>query len=87
MMFISKKPWQKNYEFFKGKLPSLMKKHEGKFALVQNKKIVDVFETEDQAEDYVKKEGFVPGSFLIQEITERVEYLTTLNTTYGGFYV
>jgi len=79
MMSPSKEPWLKNYEFFKAQLPSLMQTSEGKFALVRDERILNIFDTEELAREYIKKNNFILGSFLIQEITDRVEYISRLN--------
>ena len=78
MMFsFGKEPWLKNYEFFKKQLPALMKTNCGQFAVVHNKKILEIFVTEEQAMEYVEEQRLENGSFLVQEITERVEYISS----------
>jgi hypothetical protein len=36
---------EKNYEAFRGQLPSLMTSHRGKFALMRNEQIIEFFDT------------------------------------------
>ncbi|MDE0151367.1 MAG: hypothetical protein OXK80_02565 [Bdellovibrionales bacterium] len=79
MMCPSKESWLKNYEFFKTKLPSLIQKNEGKFAVVQNEKVIDIFDTEDLARQYIRDNNLIPGSFLVQEITNKIEYISRIN--------
>ena len=71
-----KEPWLENYEFFETQLPSLIKNHKGEFAIVKDKQIIHVFETIQEANEYVKKENLTLGTFLIQEITDRVHYIS-----------
>lgn len=56
-----------DYEFFVKRLPALLDRHEGQVALINQKKIVDYFDTMEAA---VKAgmEKFGPERFIAQEI-------------------
>ncbi|MBX6420560.1 MAG: hypothetical protein IRZ06_06090 [Nevskia sp.] len=57
-----------NYEAFKKKLPELLAKYPGKFALMRDENIVEIFDT---AADAAKagKALYADGRYSIQEIT------------------
>jgi hypothetical protein len=48
-----------NYEAFQRELPSIVKGHPGKFALMQNKQIVEYFDT--------ARDAYVAGKKIFQE--------------------
>ena len=56
-----------NFEVFQKKLPDLLKTHKGKFALMRDEKIIDVYDSLEKA----SKEGFSQFKderFSIQEV-------------------
>ncbi len=57
-----------NYEAFKRHLPDLLTRHHGKFALMRDEAVVEVFDT---ASDAVKtgRALFQDGKYSVQEIT------------------
>jgi len=59
---------QANYEAFKQHFPGLLLKHPGKFALMRDEKVVEVFDT---ASDAVKagRALFADARYSVQEIT------------------
>jgi len=62
-------PLEKELEFFEKNLPSWLKEHKGKFALVQGSSLVGLYLSADEA----LAEGarlFGNGSFLIRQILE-----------------
>ena len=68
----------KNYDYFTKKLPELMKEHLGKIAVVKDQKIVKVFDTVSEADQFVLDEKYQPGEFLIQEIDDTIHYVSRL---------
>ena len=69
---------KKDYAFFKSKLDELMKNNEGKFAIIKDEKILDIFDTEESAQEYIENKKLKLGTFLLQEITDRVEYISRM---------
>jgi hypothetical protein len=57
----------KENEFFISLLPELLKTDEGRFALVQDCKLIDIFNTRDEALQAGAKK-FELGTFLVKEI-------------------
>ena len=68
----------KNYDYFTKRLPELMKEHLGKIAVVKDQKIVKVFDTVPEADQFVLNEKYQPGEFLIQEINDTIHYVSRL---------
>jgi hypothetical protein len=61
---------QKNYDVFKTWLPSLIIKHGyGKYALIRQQKLINVFDTKEDALKAAELK-FDDGLFSIQEITD-----------------
>ena len=60
-----------NYEAFQDLLPELLKTHLGKFALLQEKELVETFDTARDAMIYGEK-AFPDGLFSIQQVTSLV---------------
>ena len=60
-----------NFKFFQKKLPALIKKHEGEFALLKDQKVINFFETSSKAMQYAKKH-ITDDMFSIQEVTDEV---------------
>ena len=69
---------KKDYAFFKSKLDELMKNDKGKFAVIKDEKILDIFDTEESAKEYIENKKLKLGTFLLQEITDRVEYISRM---------
>lgn len=61
----------KNYVVFKKLLPELLKTHSGKFALLRNEEVVELFDTARDAMIYGQKE-YPDGLFSIQHVTDTV---------------
>ena len=59
----------KNYEFFKTKLPELMKDHTGEYALIRHQKIIAYFPTISEAYWY-GRENYSDRIYSIQEIKD-----------------
>ncbi len=57
-----------NYEAFQKELPSIAKRHPGKFALMQNKQIIEYFDTARDAYAAGKKIFEENRLFSIQEV-------------------
>ncbi|MGI9549117.1 MAG: hypothetical protein ACR2M7_03985 [Bdellovibrionales bacterium] len=76
---MSKEPWRKNYDFFLSQKEKLMVEHKSKFALVKDEKIIGIFETTEDADKYIEQKNLEPGTFLVQEITNRVECISRIN--------
>ena len=60
----------KEYDYFYAQFDSLIKKHEGKFALVKNERIV-IFNSRSEADDHAKKESWEFGTYLVQPIAKK----------------
>lgn len=58
----------KNYEFFKKELPSLLKEHKGEFILIRDQRIEAYCRTFEEAV-FIGKEKFSDNRFSIQEVT------------------
>jgi hypothetical protein len=58
-----------NYEFFKQKLPDLMKDHRGRYALLHCKAVVGIYDTLRDAQTTGEK-LFPDGVFSVQQITD-----------------
>ena len=61
----------KEYDYFYTQFDNLIKEHEGKFALVKDERIVNIFNTRSEADDHVKKESWEFGTYLIQPIAKK----------------
>jgi hypothetical protein len=60
---------RRNYEAFIAQLPQLVVRHRGKFALMHNGEIVELFDTARDA--YVAGQKLFPDApFSVQEVTE-----------------
>ena len=59
-----------NFDAFQGKLPELLKTHAGKFVVLRNREIVDVFDTFADAAKFGTK-MYADDMFSVQEVTER----------------
>ena len=68
----------KNYDYFQQQLPELMKEHLGKVAVVKDQKIIKVFDTVLEADQFVIEKKYQPGDFLIQEINNTIHYVSRL---------
>ena len=53
----------KNYDYFTKKLPELMKEYLGKIAVVKDQKIIKIFNTVSEANQFVLDEKYQPGEF------------------------
>jgi len=58
-----------NYEAFKALLPALLEQHRGKFAVLHDLKVQNIFDTVGDAYKYAAT-LYQPGDFAIQKITE-----------------
>ena len=67
-----------NYDYFTKKLPELMKEHLGKIAVVKDQKIIKIFNTVSEANQFVLDEKYQHGEFLIQEIDDTIHYISRL---------
>ena len=66
---VQQKEVDHNYEAFKRMLPQLLEKNAGRFALMQNREIINIFDTSDDA--FTAGSSFLEGNFSVQEITIR----------------
>ena len=70
---------RKSYIFFKSQLPTLLKdqKKKNKFALIKDEKIIDIYDTVEQAINIATKEkNFKLETFLVQKIEkQKVHYI------------
>ena len=66
----------KNYDYFTKKLPELMKEHLDKIAVVKDQKIIKIFDTVSEADQFVLDEKYQHGEFLIQEIDDTIHYVS-----------
>ena len=57
-----------NYEAFKAVLPELLKAHPNKFALMSNKEVVAIFDTNRDA--IAAGKNFLDGNFSVQQIIQ-----------------
>ena len=73
---VNKELINKNYDFFKKALPQLMKEHPNKIAVVRNQKIIETFDTVEEADQFVIEKKYQTGTFLIQEINDTVHYIS-----------
>lgn len=80
--YLSDAELDRNYDAFKSALPELMRKHKGKFAIVRDAKVLDLFET--------SKDAFVCGwrlfgddLFSVQEVTDEPVYLGIFSHAIG----
>lgn len=60
---------QANYEAFEAELPSLMKRHVGKFAVYRHRQLLEFFDDYCVAERFGRSR-FDDGLFSIQEVTQ-----------------
>ena len=67
-----------DYNFFRSKLPELLKEQRGRFALIKNQEIQGIYSS---VEDTLKNgyEKFNNTDFLVQEITDemRINYINS----------
>lgn len=63
-------PMALNEQIYQQAKPDLIPDFLGQFALIHNQELVEVYPEYQTAFDDAIKRGFVPGSFLIKEITE-----------------
>jgi hypothetical protein len=61
----------KNFEAFKKLLPELLKTHRGKYALLRNGALIQVFDSPRDARLYAEAQ-FKDGLWSLQEVTDRV---------------
>lgn len=70
MMNPALKEIEKNFQFFQGFVGSLLEQHYGKFALLHDANVVQIFDEPIEA----FKEGhsrFTDGNFSVQEVTDK----------------
>ena len=67
-----------DYKFFESKLDDLLKKHKNEFALVKDKQIIKIFKKSEDAFNYTKKHDIKLGTFLVQKISNEIEYISRL---------
>ena len=58
-----------NYEAFRKKLPDLLQTHRGKFALMHDREVVELYDTAGDAYK-VGIKSYGEGSFSVQEVTD-----------------
>lgn len=75
---IDKELINKNYNSFKTALPKLMKKYQNKIAVVKDQKVIKIFNTIEEADQFVIEKKYKPGIFLIQEINNTIHYISRL---------
>ena len=68
----------KNYSYFQSQLTHLMKKHQDKFAVVKDQKIIQIFDNLSSANQFVIQNKYPPGTFLIQEINNNIHYVSRM---------
>lgn len=61
----------RNYEAFLTKLPELLKTHNGKYALLRDREVVQMFDSTNDALIYAEKE-FPDGLYSIQLVADSV---------------
>ena len=61
---------EKNFQFFQGFVGSLLQKHHGKFALLHDAHLVEIFE--EPIDAFVEGHSrFTDGRFSVQEVTDK----------------
>ena len=75
---INKNIINKNYKHFQDQLPKLMQKHLNKVALIKDQEIVKIFNTIDEADQFVIEKKYKSGTFLIQEINNTIHHISRL---------
>ncbi len=73
---IDEKLVDKNYSYFKSQLPVLMKEHLNKIAVVKDQKVLKIFDSVTEADQFVLEKQYPHGVFLIQEINDTVHYIS-----------
>ena len=71
----------KNYTFFKKKLPELLsdRNNENKFALICNQEVIGIYHTFEQAINMAKEEKkFELGTFIIQKIENQEHFISRI---------
>jgi len=71
-------PADRNYEYFKSQLPTLLQSHKGQFVLIRNEQEVAYYPNLEEAlKDAYQR--FQDNDFIIQEITDedRVNYINS----------
>ena len=66
----------KNYSYFRSQLTHLMKKHQDKFVVVKDQKIIQIFDNLSSANQFVIDQNYPAGSFLIQEVNDTIHYIS-----------
>ena len=75
---VNKELINKNYNSFKKALPELIKMHPDKVAVVKDQQIIKIFNTIEEADQFVIKQKYQQGTFLIQNINSTVHYISRL---------
>ena len=65
----------KNYAYFQSQLTHLMKKHQGKFVVVKDQKIIQIFDNLSAANKFVINNKYPPGTFLIHEVDDTIHHV------------
>lgn len=60
------KSLEKEFKYYLGNQEELVKKYKGKFVVIKNKKVIGVYETEQEAINESKKKHKL-GTFLVQQ--------------------
>ena len=69
----------KNYIFFTKQLPELMRDKKGKFVLIKDESIIQIYDEFEKAIDSATKEKkFELGTFIIQKIEDETHYISRL---------
>lgn len=63
----------RNYDAFKAVLPELMKKHKGRWAIVREEKVVDIYDKFEEASSAGLKQ-YGDHRFNLQEVTDEPLY-------------
>lgn len=63
---------KKNYDYYTGNHDEIVKKYLGKFIIIKDEKIVDAYDTFEEAFQK-SSEKYELGTFIIQKCTENIE--------------
>ena len=76
--FVSAPDWVvKEYEAFRAKLPELLAKYKGKYAVVKGGEVQGIFNSLEETYRHALERFGIDGRFIIQSIEEeRVEYFS-----------
>ena len=76
--FVSAPDWVvREYEAFRAKLPELLAKYRGKYAVVRGGEVQGIFDSLEEAYRHALERFGIDGRFIIQRIEEeRVEYFS-----------